>query len=90
MNGPAVLLAGTAGAGIFARGLYRDAPDWVLQARAQDAVSLAVVVPVLPIAALRLGRSRRLQLVWLGALAYLVYAYAIFAFDVGFNALFPA
>jgi hypothetical protein len=45
---------------------------------------------VLPIAALRLGRSRRLQLVWLGALAYLVYAYAIVAFDVGFNALFPA
>lgn len=86
----AALLAGTAGAGLFARGLYRDAPDWVLQARAQDAVSFGVVVPVLLIAALWLGRSRRLQLVWLGALSYLVYAYAIVAFDVRFNALFPA
>jgi hypothetical protein len=86
----AALLAGAAGAGIFVRGIYRDAPDWVLQARAQDAVSLVVVVPVLLIAAAWLGRSRRLQLVWLGALAYLVYAYAIVAFDVRFNALFPA
>ena len=85
----AALLACAAGAGIFVPGVYRDAPDWALQARAQDSVSLAVVVPVLLVTAALLGRSRRLQLIWLGALAYVVYAYAIVAFDVRFNALFP-
>ena len=86
----ALLLALAAGAGLFVIGLYRDAPDWALQARAQDAVSLGVVLPVMLASAALIGRSRGMQLVWLGGLAYIVYDYAIAAFDVHFNALFPA
>ena len=85
----ALLLTIAAGGGLFISSLYRDTPSVVAQAVAQDLVSLAVVLPTLIVAAVLASRgSLRARLVWLGALAYVVYTYVVFAFDIRFNALF--
>jgi len=85
----AVLLAVAAGGGVFVPSLYRDAPFFATQAVAQDFITLFVVLPTLVVSAWLAGhRSDRGRLVWLGALAYLVYSYIIDAFVVRFNSLF--
>jgi hypothetical protein len=85
----AVLLLVAAGEGVFVSGLYRDAPFFALQAVAQDFISLFVVLPTLVVSAwFAARRSDRGRLVWLGAIAYLVYSYAIDAFVVRFNSMF--
>ena len=84
-----LLLALSAGGGVFASWLYRDNAYWVAQAVAQDMISLFVVLPTLVIAAFAAGRgSLRGWLIWLGVLGYLVYTYTMGAFDTHFNALF--
>jgi hypothetical protein len=84
-----LLLAIAAGGGIFIPGLYSDSPYFAAQARGQDLVSLAVVVPTLIVSALYAYRgSPRARLIWLGAMVYLVYSYVISAFVVRFNPLF--
>ena len=84
-----ILLIIAAGAGVFVTNLYRDVPYFVVQARAQDLISLVVVAPTLAISAYLAGRgSVRAKLIWLGVLIYLVYTYVIAAFDDRFNALF--
>ncbi len=85
----AMLLAIAAGGGVFISGLYRDAPYFAAQAIGQDHISLAVVLPTLIMSAFfALRGSPRARMVWLGVLVYLVYSYAIAAFDVKFNSLF--
>jgi hypothetical protein len=85
----AILLVIAAGSGVSISGVYRDNPSLQAQAIGQDYISLVVALPTLIISALLAGRgSLRAQLVWLGALAYLVYTYASFAFDIRFNSLF--
>lgn len=85
----AILLMIAAGGGVFMNSLYRDNPSMLAQAVGQDFISLVVVFPTLIISAVFAGRgSHRAHLVWLGALAYLVYTYASFAFDIRFNSLF--
>jgi hypothetical protein len=85
----AVLLLVAAGEGVFVRGLYRDAPFFALQAVAQDFITLFVVLPTLIVSAwFATRRSDRGRLVWLGAIAYVVYSYAIDAFVVRFNSMF--
>jgi len=85
----AMLLAVASGGGVFIRGLYRDVPYFVTQAVAQDLVSLTIVLPVLIITAVLSFRgSLSARLVWLGVQIYLVYTYAIAAFEVRFNPLF--
>jgi len=85
----AVLLAIAAGGGLFIPGLYRDVPSIVQQALGQDLVSLAIVLPTLIVTAVLSRRgSLGARLIWLGALVYLVYSYAVFAFYIQFNALF--
>ncbi|WP_041328410.1 hypothetical protein [Rubrobacter xylanophilus] len=86
----AVLLAVAAGGELFVGGVFRgDAPNFVAQAIGQDYVTLAVALPVLVISAALAGRgSGRARLVWLGALAYVLYTYVIYAFHVRFNPLF--
>jgi hypothetical protein len=85
----APLLAIAAGCGVFIHGLYRDNAYFAMQAVAQDFISLAVVLPTLSISAFLASRgSHRAQLVWLGALVYLVYSYVIDAFVVRFNSMF--
>ena len=85
----AILLAIAAGGGVFMSSLYRDNPSMLAQAIGQDFISLGVALPTLIISAVLASRgSLRARLVWLGALAYLVYTYASFAFDIRFNSLF--
>ena len=87
----ATLLAALAAAvGLAYAPLYRDVPAMVDQAQAADLATLIVAVPVL-VAALWLARrgSAAAEVVGLGALAYLVYTYAIFAFQVVVNPLTP-
>lgn len=84
-----ILLALAAGSGVFVKGLYRDTPNLVAQARGQDLVTLVVVLPVLAISAFLAGRgSQRARLFWLGGLIYTVYTYVGYAFSVRFNELF--
>lgn len=85
----AILLMIASGGGVFISGLYRDAPNLVIQAVGQDFISLAVALPTLVISALLTSRgSQRARLVWLGGLVYTVYTYVGYAFSVRFNQLF--
>jgi hypothetical protein len=88
----ALILAGGASlAGLAVPELYRDNAAMTAQARGTDLATLLVAVPALGFG---LWRSRSgsmaAQLIVLGMLAYLVYAYAIFAFQVVINAATPA
>jgi hypothetical protein len=94
---PALLLSGllippvlvATGAGLLVPGVYRDAPVWAAQARGQDLVTLLVAVPLLVAGLIGAARgSVRSLLVWIGAVAYLAYAYATYAFGAHFNPLF--
>ena len=83
------LLAMASGGGLLISGLYRDAPYFVAQAVGQDPVSVTVVLPLLIISAILTSRgSVRAKVIWLGGLTYLVYTYAVAAFEVRFNSLF--
>jgi hypothetical protein len=85
----ALVLAGVgAAAGLFVPDLYRDSEAWIREAQATDLVTLVLAVPLLA-AALWMARRGdvRWQLVAAGALGYLAYSYAIFAFSVAPNAL---
>jgi hypothetical protein len=84
----ALLLTASA-AGLFAPGLYRDTPGWAAQSRGVNLVDLVVTAPALVAAMAGAARgSGRARVVWMGALAYVLYNYAIFAFSVAFNPLF--
>lgn len=87
----ALLLAAIAAiVGLVVAGLYRDPADGIRQARATDLVTLIAAVPAL---ALGLWRARAGavagRLVAVGALGYLAYSYAIYAFSVVINPLTP-
>jgi len=67
----------------------RETASWAARAAGQDAANLLVAVALL-FAALFVRRSSlRAYLAWLGLLVYLVYAFAIYAFAVRFQFLFP-
>ncbi len=86
--GALVLAAVAATAGVLIPNLYRDTDAWVRQARASDATTLAVAVPLLVIGLWRArAGSTGFRLVAIGVLGYLVYGYAIFAFAVATNAM---
>ena len=85
----ATILAALASvAGLLIPGLYRDAPNWVQQARGTDLATLFVAVPLVAagIWTTRRGSSTGVLAVVAG-LFYLVYNYAIFAFSVVMNPL---
>jgi hypothetical protein len=97
MRTPDVLAVGALGlatvasvAGILVTGLYRDGPEAIRQARATDLVTLLLGVPALGLglwqarAGSTWGRA-----VAVGALGYLAYSYAIYAFSVVINAMTP-
>lgn len=84
-----VLMASTAGLGLFSHSLYRDnalvAAGWY----GNDLVTLVVATPLLTVALAGAWRgSDRATLVWLGLLAYTVYNYAFYLFGAAFNSLF--
>jgi hypothetical protein len=86
--GALVLAAMSSAAGLFVPDLYRDTEAWIREAQATDLVTLLGAVPVLA-GALWLARrgDGRGDLVAIGALGYLAYSYAIFAFTVVPNPL---
>jgi hypothetical protein len=82
------LAAIAAASGLLFPDLYRDSEAWVREARATDLVTLLIAVPVLAVGmVLALRHSVTARLVATGALAYLAYSYAIFAFSVAPNPL---
>ncbi len=78
----------SAGGWVF-NGLYRDNAFVKTTWLGNDAVTLFLAVPIL-VAGLFFARrgSLRAQLVWLGALDYMLYNYAFYLFGAAFNAFF--
>ena len=85
-----LLALGVSAAGLLVGGLYRDNEAMVAQAQGTDLATLFAAVPALGIG-LWLARrgSERARLVVLGSLGYLVYTYAIYAFQVVINPVTP-
>ena len=84
------LLAGVASAvGVFHPDIYRDSVSLKAQAQGQDLVTLAFGVPLLLLGVVfSYRRSHRGRLIWLGALAYMLYTYAMAATGIRYNPLF--
>lgn len=86
----ALLLAVASLGGIFIEGLYRDNPYFIAQGKGQDLVSLTIVLPTVITAAVLAKKGLiKAKMIWIGALVYLVYTYAIASFSVKFNPLSP-
>lgn len=84
-----VLATGASLTGLVVPGIYRDPAVLLPQLYGQDLVTLAVGVPLLAVG--MLGVARRWvtgRVVWLGALGYLFYANATYAFGTRWNPLF--
>lgn len=65
----------------FIPGVYRDSHALVVQSHGQDVATLVVVLPVLLVGLIASARgSVRGRVVVLGALGYLLYTYAVYAF----------
>lgn len=85
----AVITTLAAGFGAFVPSVFHDAPVTVGNARGTALVLLLVGLPTLVTAMVRARRgSRRSVIVWLGALAYVLYNAVIFSFGAVFNSLF--
>jgi hypothetical protein len=84
-----VVLAAMAAVAGFVTNVYWDSPEMIRQAHAAD-ISILVAVPLL---ALGLWSARRAvfagRVVALGVLGFLVYTYALYAFDVRVTILTP-
>lgn len=75
--------------GLFREGFYRDPEVLLHQAYGQDIVTLTLVVPLLLIGLWRANDgSLRGYFIWLGALGYLTYTYAVYAVITQFNQFF--
>lgn len=86
----AFLMLAQSALGLLFHAHYRDAAWITATWLGNDWVTLAVVVPVLAVAATFAARgSLRALLVWLGVLAYAIYNYAYYAFGAALNAFFP-
>ena len=87
----AAVVAGVASAaGLLVPDLYRDTAEGIRQARATDLVTLAVAVPALSVGLWRaVAGSAGGRFVAIGALGYLAYSYAIYAFSVVIGPLTP-
>lgn len=86
----AFMVAGVSLIGILTPDFYmRETSNWQVQSIGQDIIDLAVVVPALLLSTQIILRTRRVGLfLWAGVLLYLIYTFAIFAFDIHFNKLF--
>src|SRR6185437_4934995 len=85
----AVMALVASAVGVFYPAVFRDTAVTAGNARGTDLVILVVALPALVIAmALTARGSLRAQIVWLGALGYILYNAIFFAFAVAFNPLF--
>lgn len=73
--------------GLFLQGLYRDNAFVQTAWRANDWVTLSVVVPLLCVCLLN-TRKIVVQMIWAGLLGYLIYNYAFYLLGAAFNAAF--
>lgn len=75
--------------GLLIDGLYRDNAFVTAGWRGNDLVTLLVAVPILAVSLVYSMRgSRRAQVIWLGALDYVLYNYSFYLFGTAFNAFF--
>lgn len=91
LSGVLALLAATAaGAGLADPSLYRPStPDRLLPGVAsQDLLTLVAAVGIVACLAVVRRGDRRAWLVWVGLVGYLLYAYALYAFEKVYNPLF--
>jgi len=90
LSGTLTVLALIASAvGVFYPAVFRDTAVTAGNARGTDLVILVVALPALVIAMVLTARgSLRAQIVWLGALGYILYNALFFAFAIAFNPLF--
>jgi len=85
----AVVAGAAAVVGVFDTSLFHDTAMTAGNARGTDVVILFGAIPTLLIAmALAARGSLRAQIVWLGALSYMLYNAVFFAFATSFNSLF--
>ena len=85
----AILATIASAGGLLLNGLYRDnafvATTWL----GNDAVTLFLAVPILVASLYFSARgSFKAQLIWMGALDYMLYNYAFYLFGASFNAFF--
>jgi len=84
-----ILAAGASLGGLLLEDLYRDNAFVRITWLGNDAVTLLLAVPVLIAALVFAARgSVKAQLVWMGALDYMLYNYAFYLFGAAFNAMF--
>ncbi len=75
--------------GLFHPDLYQDNAFVRTAWKANDAVTLGVVLPLLIISLWQVRRGNvKVQLLWMGLLVYLMYNYAFYLFGAVFNAAF--
>jgi hypothetical protein len=87
----AVVAVAASALGVFFPGIFRDPAMTVGNARGTSVVILVIAVPTLVVSMILTARgSLRAQIVWLGALAYVLYNSVFFAFATTFNVLFLA
>ena len=82
----AILAAIASAGGLLLDNLYRDNAFVTTTWLGNDAVTLFLAVPIL-VAAMILAKrgSFRAQLIWMGALDYMLYNYAFYLFGAAFN-----
>lgn len=88
-SGIAVLVTFASLLGLLAAWPYQqETENWILQARGQDLGNLLAVVVLVGSAVRMRAGSLRARHLWLGTLAYLLYAYLVYGFAVHFSRLF--
>ena len=76
-------------AGVINSDIYKNSESLAAQGQAQDMVTLILALPTLLLSTWYVvHESIRARIIWLGAMIYLAYTYAISAFQVEFNQLF--
>lgn len=84
-----ILAAGASLGGLLLNDLYRDNAFVRTTWLGNDAVTLFLAVPILGAALIFSARgSVKAQLVWMGALDYMLYNYAFYLFGTAFNSMF--
>lgn len=79
----------TAGIGVFHPAIFRETAWTTGNAQGTDAVILFVAIPLVVVSMLASARGAlRARLIWLGALAYILYNSIFYAYGTHFNALF--
>jgi len=85
----AILASFVSAGGLLLDGLYRDNAFVTTTWLGNDAVTLFLAVPILVAATILSNRgSMKAQLIWMGALDYMLYNYAFYLFGAAFNGFF--